>query len=103
MRFTAKWDDSIAPETELTVTGSTTHTITVEASATDYGAGMEPTIHYIYYIKEKGEPDSKYVEHDAGANDTYTFTNLKKNTEYTMKVRAIADKMEMREQLLLME
>lgn len=23
--------------------------------------------------------------------DTYTFTNLKKNTEYTMKVRAIAD------------
>ena len=91
MRFTAKWDDSIAPETELTVTGSTTHTITVDASATDYGAGMEPTIHYIYYIKEKGEPDSKYVEHDAGANDTYTFTNLKKNTEYTMKVRAIAD------------
>ena len=45
---------------------------------------------YIYYIKESAEDENSYVEKGRGSSNTYTFTELVKNT-YDVKVEVKSD------------
>lgn len=77
--------DLVAPEVNLVVQNKTTSTITVKASATDDKEMPDPFV-YVYYIKEAGQPDSAYQHKKSGTEDTFTFTRLKMNKSYTIKV-----------------
>lgn len=77
--------DLVAPEVNVIVQSKTTSTITVKASATDDKDMPEPFV-YVYYIKEASQPDSAYQHKKSGTEDTFTFTRLKMNTNYTIKV-----------------
>lgn len=77
--------DIIAPEVNVTVQNKTTSTITVKVSATDNKDMPDPFI-YVYYIKETDQPDSSYQHKKSTTDDTFTFTRLKMNKNYTIKV-----------------
>lgn len=77
--------DLIAPEVNLQVQNKTTSTITVKVAATDNKEMPDPFI-YVYYIKETSQPDSEYQHKKSSADDIFTFTRLKMNKNYTIKV-----------------
>jgi len=77
--------DLVAPEININVENKTTSTITVKVSATDDKEMADPFV-YIYYIKEVSQPDSEYQHKKSTTDNTFTFTRLKINTNYTIKV-----------------
>lgn len=60
-------------------------TVTV-VLAEDDESGMAEHPIYTYYIKEEGADDSTYVQKCKDKNDIFTFTNLKPNTKYRIRV-----------------
>ena len=90
MTLTAIFKDDIPPEVKVDVLETTPNTITVQASATDKGMGMNDSVQYMYYIKEKNELN--YTEYNGGETQTFRFDNLKQGTEYDIKVVVISDK-----------
>lgn len=60
-------------------------TVTV-VLAEDDESGMAEHPIYTYYIKEEGTDDSTYVQKCKDKNDIFTFTNLKPNTKYRIRV-----------------
>ena len=86
--------DEIAPTVGVTLGTSTSSSISVNVAASDNESGMTSSLTYTYYIKESTEPDSSYtVPEDATdiSANTYTFTGLKQNTSYDIKVEVRAD------------
>lgn len=82
--------DEIAPILEI-ITSSGTSQITATVTSIDNESGIYENEEYVYYIKEAKEPDSSYEQIQSTTNKTYTFTGLKQNTDYTIKVE-IKDK-----------
>ena len=78
--------DLTAPELVITLTGGT-NTINVSVEANDNLSGIQG---YIYYIGEKDENGEIIWQEGITSNETtYEFTNLKKETEYYIRVSAI--------------
>lgn len=76
-------NDVTGPATKITSTSATSNTITVSAEAVDKESGVSK---YYYYIKnESGEWELK-AQLDSR---NYTYTQLKQNTQYEIKVQAI--------------
>ena len=76
-------NDVTGPATKITSTSATSNTITVSAEAEDKESGVSK---YYYYIKnESGEWELK-AQLDSR---NYTYTQLKQNTQYEIKVQAI--------------
>lgn len=92
LELEAIWKDTEPPNVEIKVTNTTTSSIQVNTVAEDKGSGMANIIHYIYYIKEKGKPESEYKQFDGGTRAEYTFNNLKQNTTYDIRVEVMSDK-----------
>lgn len=79
--------DTTGPIASIISTSATTNTITVKATAQDKETGVSK---YTYYIKESSNPSdstgwTKMSESSAG---NYTYTKLKQNTTYSIKVTA---------------
>ena len=76
-----KIKDTIAPYVTITEKEKTTNSISVKAEATDDVAMPEaPT--YTFYIKQG---NGSYTQEQSNTNTTFTATNLKANTAYTIK------------------
>ena len=86
--------DEIEPTVDVTLGTSTSSSISVNVVANDSESGMTGSPLYTYYIKESSQDDGSYAAPD-GATDissnTYTFTGLKQNTSYDIKVEVKAD------------
>ena len=86
--------DEIAPTVNVTLGTSTSNSIVVNVVATDSESGMSSNPTYTYYYKESSQEDGSYTApedaKDITAN-TYTFTGLKQNTRYDIKVEVKAD------------
>ena len=86
--------DEIAPTVDVSLGTSTSNSIVVNVVATDSESGMSSNPTYTYYYKESSQEDGSYTApedaKDITAN-TYTFTGLKQNTNYDIKVEVKAD------------
>ena len=75
--------DTQAPTVTLTTSGNTTSSVTATADAIDNETGIAEDAIYTFYIKEA---DGEYKEIQSTTDKTCDFTELKQNTEYTIKV-----------------
>ena len=86
--------DDIDPTVNVSLGTSTSNSISVNVQATDAESGMSSNPTYTYYIKESTEPESSYTAPEDAKDilaNTYTFTDLKQNTSYDIKVEVKAD------------
>ncbi len=83
--------DVEAPEIELKTIGKTTNTITIEAKAQDKESGIYENATYTFWIKKANEPDNNYEQKLKAERKSHTFTGLKANETYTIKVE-VSDK-----------
>mgnify|MGYP005765398073 CR=1 FL=1 len=89
-----KISDNGLPIVNITKAGeATTNSITVNVTATDAESGMKDNATYTYYIKESSQEDTAYVAKATDVTNTsYTFTELKQNTNYDIKVEVDGDR-----------
>ena len=89
-----KISDNGKPTVSVTKTGeATSNSIAVSVTATDAESGMKEGTTYTYYIKESSQADTEYVAKATDVTDTsYTFTELKQNTNYDIKVEVNGDR-----------
>ena len=89
-----KISDNVLPTVNITKAGeATSNSITVNVVATDAESGMKENTTYTYYIKESGQADTAYVAEATNVTNTsYTFTGLKQNTNYDIKVEVDGDR-----------
>ena len=88
-----KISDNGLPTVNVTSGGTTSNSITVNVVATDAESGMKDGTTYTYYIKESSQEDTAYVAKATDITSTsYTFTELKQNTNYDIKVEANGDR-----------
>ena len=89
-----KISDNKNPTVSVTKTGeATSNSIAVSVTATDAESGMKEGTTYTYYIKESSQTDTEYVAKATDIPDTsYTFTELKQNTNYDIKVEVNGDR-----------
>ena len=80
-------NDTTGPVTTITSTSSTTNTITVKSLAQDKETGVSK---YTYYIKESSDPSdsTEWKKITDGSTGNYTYTGLKHNTTYSIKIIA---------------
>lgn len=78
--------DGISPGVLVSITGTGTNTITAVVEAGDNQSGLPSSPTYTFSIKEKNNSDSTYRTEQSNSSTTCQFTNLKQNTEYTIKV-----------------
>lgn len=83
--------DTVAPTANLTVTRTEEDSITVQLVAIDPepSEGLATSNPYTMYYKETGT--DTWVEAGKSATSTYTYTNLKPNTSYSLKAE-VTDK-----------
>ena len=85
--------DEIAPTVTVTEGAITTNSITVNVNANDGQSGMQASPTYTYYIKESSAGDASYTAKEIGTTaNSYTFTGLKQETSYDVKVEVNGDK-----------
>lgn len=84
--------DTTAPEVSLAITGTTTKSITVNATATDTESGISGNS-YTFYIAKTLEEIGTVAANGTSLTGEYTFDNLEQNTTYYIKVK-ITDKAE---------
>ena len=88
-------DDEINPTVNVSLTSSTSNSIAISVNATDAESGMSSNPVYTYYIKESSQGEGSYAAPENAKEitaNTYTFTGLKQNTSYDIKVEVKADK-----------
>ena len=78
--------DTIKPTVTLNLDTSEMSKIKATASAEDKESGIDSNVTYKFYIKEATESDSSYVQKQNTTSKTYTFTGLKQNMNYVIKV-----------------
>ena len=78
--------DTIKPTVTLNLDTSEMSKIKATASAEDKESGIDSNVTYKFYIKEATELDSSYVQKQNTTSKTYTFTGLKQNMNYVIKV-----------------
>ena len=83
--------EKIPPEVTITKGNIDTKSISVSVTSRDLESGMDQNPTYYYYIKQSEEPLFPEEPIYQGTN-TYTFQNLKQDTNYDIKV-AVKDKM----------
>ena len=85
--------DEIVPTVIVTEGAITTNSITVNVVASDGQSGMQASPTYTYYIKESSAEDTSYIAKEIGTTENnYTFTGLKQETSYDVKVEVNGDK-----------
>ena len=79
--------DTTGPVITITGTSSTSNKITVKATAQDKETGVSK---YTYYIKESSNPEdtTEWKEVASTSTGNYTYTNIKQNTTYSIKIVA---------------
>lgn len=78
--------DKTGPNIEMNITRKSTKEITTTVSSEDLGVGIFEPVTYTYYLKKATDSDYQKI-HETSAK-TYTYINLKSNTEYNLKVEA---------------
>lgn len=80
-------NDTTGPVTTITSTSATTNIITVKSLAQDKETGVSK---YTYYIKESSDPSdsTEWKKVTDGSTGNYTYTGLKHNTTYSIKITA---------------
>ena len=76
----ASIDEKIAPEASIEATEVTSDSITVKVTASDAESGLATSGTYKYYLDNEGSP------RETSESDTYTYSELNGDTEYTLKV-----------------
>ena len=82
-------EDNTPPTVNVIIEGTTTNSITVSVTAEDNETGMIENPEYTYYIKENTA--NTYEEKITNNNSSYTYTGLKQNTTYNIKVEVNGD------------
>ena len=79
--------DTTGPVTSIMSTSSTTNTISVKSMAQDKETGVSK---YTFYIKEStnSSDSTAWKEVGDGSTGNYTYTGIKQNTTYSIKVTA---------------
>ena len=83
--YELKMEDHEGPQVTLTRTTTTSNSITVKVDAKDTGSGMPADAKYKYYIKANEETEYRLISEN-NINTAYTFTGLKAQTTYHIKV-----------------
>ena len=82
-------EDNTPPTVNVIIEGTTTNSIAISVTAEDNETGMIENPEYTYYIKESTA--NTYEALPASNNSSYTYTGLKQNTTYNIKVEVNGD------------
>lgn len=83
--YQVKVEDHEGPQVTVSKTATTSNSITVKVDANDTGSGMSADAKYNYYIKANEEKEYRLISGN-DVNTAYTFTGLKAQTTYNIKV-----------------